>query len=37
MMIRDCKHLIKLPHIHMEQTHLKYAKAKMIAINNIHK
>ena len=26
MMIRDCKHLIELQHIHMEQTHLKKAK-----------
>ena len=28
MMIRDCKHLIKLQQFHTEQMHLKYAKAK---------
>ena len=28
MMIRDYKHLIKLQHIHTEQMHLKYAKAR---------
>ena len=26
MMIKDCKHLIKLKHIHMEQMHSKYVK-----------
>ena len=26
MMVRDCKHLIKLQHIRMEQTHSNYAK-----------
>ena len=26
MMIKDCKHLMKLHRIHMEQTHSKYAK-----------
>ena len=28
MMVRDYKHLIKLQHICMEQTHLKYAKVR---------
>ena len=28
MMIRDCKHSIKLQHICMEQTHSKYAKVR---------
>ena len=28
MMIRDCKHLIELQHIHMEQILLKYVKLK---------
>ena len=28
MMIRDCKHLIELQHIHMEQMLLKYVKVK---------
>ena len=28
MMIRDCKHLIELEHIHMEQMLLKYVKVK---------
>ena len=28
MMIRDCKHLIKLQQFHTEQMHLKYAKVK---------
>ena len=28
MMIKDCKHLIGLQHIHMEQMLLKYVKAK---------
>ena len=28
MMIRDCKHLIELQHIHMEQMLLKYVKLK---------
>ena len=28
MMVRDYKHLIKLQHIRMEQTHLKYAKVR---------
>ena len=28
MMIRDCKHLIELRHIHTEQMHLKCAKVK---------
>ena len=28
MMMRDCKHLIKLQQFHMEQMHLKLAKAK---------
>ena len=27
MMMKDCKHLIKLQHIHAEQTHSKYVKA----------
>ena len=28
MMTKDCKHLIKLQHIHTEQTHSKYAKER---------
>ena len=28
MIIKDCKHLIKLQRIHMEQTHSKYAKVR---------
>ena len=28
--IRDCKHLIKLQHIYMEQAHSKYVKYKII-------
>ena len=28
MMIRDCKHLIDLQHIHMEQMLIKYVKVK---------
>ena len=28
MMIRDCKHLIELQHIHMKQMLLKYVKLK---------
>ena len=28
MMIKDCRHTIKLSHNHTELTHLKYVKAK---------
>ena len=31
MMIRDCKHLMELQHIHTEQMLLKYVKKKMLS------
>ena len=31
MMIKDCKHLIKLQHIHVEQKHFKVCESKMLS------